>query len=163
LNTLNKSWGDARPNSGPKKGAKYAKTISKELAREALRQIVLREMEELVAAQIAQAKGIKYLVTRDRKTGKYVRVTEAMARARKLGPNEELIEVWEKDPSVQAFTDLMNRALDKPKEQEQQINLASRLDIVSILRQRQNRRSDSDVLNLPPVKRDGDDTAVRRQ
>ena len=33
--------GGARPNSGPKKGAKYAPTISKELAREALRQVVL--------------------------------------------------------------------------------------------------------------------------
>ena len=30
---------------------------------------------------------------------------------------EEIIEVWEKDPSVQAFTDLMNRTLDKPAEQ----------------------------------------------
>jgi hypothetical protein len=117
----------------------YAKTISKELAREALRQIVLREMEELVAAQIAQAKGLKYLVTRDRKTGKLVRVTKAMASARSLGPNEEIIEVWEKDPSVQAFTDLMNRALDKPKEQEQSLNIRSELDIVTVLRRRQDR------------------------
>jgi hypothetical protein len=30
---------------------------------------------------------------------------------------EEVIEVWEKDPSVQAFTDLMNRTIDKPIEQ----------------------------------------------
>jgi hypothetical protein len=31
----------------------------------------------------------------------------------------EIIEVWEKDPSVQAFTDLMNRTIDKPVEQVQ--------------------------------------------
>ena len=36
----------------------------------------------------------------------------------------ERLEVWEKDPSVQAFTDLLNRALDKPKEQEQEAALA---------------------------------------
>ncbi len=27
-----------------------------------------------------------------------------------------IIEVWEKEPSIQAFTDLMNRAIDKPAE-----------------------------------------------
>jgi hypothetical protein len=32
-----------------------------------------------------------------------------------------------KDPSVQSFTDLMNRALDKPKEQEQEIDLHAEL------------------------------------
>jgi hypothetical protein len=37
----------------------------------------------------------------------------------KLGDDEEIIEVWEKDPSVQAYTDLLNRALDKPAEQVQ--------------------------------------------
>ena len=31
--------------------------------------------------------------------------------------------MWEKDPSVQAFADLLNRALDKPKEQEQEVKL----------------------------------------
>lgn len=70
----------------------------------------------MLAAQIANAQGLKYLVTRDKKSGKFIRVTEAMARA-KSGDHEEIIEVWEKDPSVQAFTDLLNRALDKPAEQ----------------------------------------------
>lgn len=97
------------------KGYKTHKTIAKEAAREALRQIILQRMERLVDAQIAHAEGLKYLVTRDRKTGKFIRVTEAMAKA-KEGHNEETIEVWEKDPSVQAFTDLMNRAIDKPAE-----------------------------------------------
>ena len=55
LNNLKKRHGGARPNSGPKKGAKYAKTIAKEQAREALRAIVLRELEPLVQAQIAHA------------------------------------------------------------------------------------------------------------
>lgn len=115
--------GGARPNSGPKKGTKYAPTISKEAAREALRQVVLKHMDDMAAAQIAQAKGLKYLVTRQKSTGKFIRVTEAMAKA-KAGEeaDTETIEVWEKDPSVQAFTDLMNRALDKPKEQEQDVN-----------------------------------------
>jgi hypothetical protein len=99
------------------KGYKTQKTLTKEAGREALRQLVLRDMADLAAAQLANAKGLKYLVTRDKKTGKFVRVGEAMAG----NHAEETIEVWEKDPSVQAFTDLMNRALDKPAEQEQQL------------------------------------------
>jgi hypothetical protein len=79
-------------------------------------------MAPLLAAQLQNAKGIKYLVVRDKRGGKFVRVTEAMAKA-KQGSEEEIIEVWEKDPSVQAFTDLMNRALDKPAEQVQTIDL----------------------------------------
>jgi len=81
-----------------------------------------------VEAQIANAQGLKYLVTRDRKSGKFIRVTEAMARA-KQGDDEEIIEVWEKDPSVQAFTDLLNRYLDKPKEQEAEVAVKGTLRI----------------------------------
>lgn len=95
------------------KGHKTKKTIEKEAARAAIRQVILEHAESMLAAQIANAQGLKYLVTREKGTGKFVRVGEAMAKA-KQGQQEETIEVWEKDPSVQAFTDLMNRAIDKP-------------------------------------------------
>jgi len=124
---------------GKPKGFKAKSTIEKEAAREALRQIVLRELEELTAAQIAQAKGIRYLVTRDKKTGKFVRVGEAMAKA----SDEETIEIWEKDPSIQAFTDLMNRALDKPKEQEQEIKLTGEADLIEKLIAGRKRAADA--------------------
>jgi hypothetical protein len=119
--------GGARPNSGPKKGfnpktgTKEAPTISKEMAREALRQIVLREMDALVSAQIVNAKGLSYMVLRDKATGKFLRVGKDAAQHLKAGEQE--IEIWEKDPSIQAFTDLFNRALDKPKEQEQDVHI----------------------------------------
>jgi hypothetical protein len=122
--------GGARPGAGAKKGSKTAATISKEAAREALRQIVLREMDALVSAQIAQAKGLRYLVVRDKATGKFLRVSETMA---KLGDGEERIEVWEKDPSTPAFTDIMNRALDKPKEQEMELRLSGEADMIAAL------------------------------
>ena len=123
--------GGKRPGAGAKKGSKQASTISKEQAREALRQIVLEQMRELAAAQIANAKGIKFLVVRQKSTGKFVRVTEAMAKLKSGEQTDhEIIEVWEKDPSVQAFTDLMNRALDKPKEQEQELAVKCALRIL---------------------------------
>lgn len=107
---------------GRPKGRKSSSTLTKEAAREALRQIVLAEMRELAEAQIANAKGIKFLVVRQKSSGKFVRVTEAMAKLKSGEETDhEIIEVWEKDPSVQAFTDLMNRAVDKPAEQEQQV------------------------------------------
>lgn len=111
--------GGKRPNSGPAKGTKYAPTIAKEQARDALRQIVLEEMREMTAAQIAHAKGLKYLVARHKTTGKFATLTEEMMKtiAEGKNPEYEAIEVWSKDPSVQAYTDLMNRAIDKPAEQ----------------------------------------------
>lgn len=123
MKELKKGRGGKRPGAGMPKGYKTHKTIAKEAAREALRQLILQRMEQLVGAQIAHAEGLKYLVTRDRKSGKFIRVTEAMAKAKQGDGKEETIEVWEKDPSVQAFTDLMNRAIDKPAEQVQQLDV----------------------------------------
>ena|SRR3990167_2178621 len=100
---------------GYPKGRKRASTITKEQIRAHVQAKVAAALNPLVDAQLANAQGLKYLVTRDKKTGKFVRVTEAMARI-KQASHEETIEVWEKDPCVQAFTDLMNRAADKPIE-----------------------------------------------
>jgi len=120
--------GGARKGAGKPKGTRWRSTVSKEAARELVRQQVIQALGPLVTAQIENAQGLKYLVTRDKHTGKFVRVTEAMARA-KLGDTEEIIEVWEKDPSVQAFTDLLNRALDKPAEQVQAVAVEGELII----------------------------------
>lgn len=113
------------------KGYKLAKTLDKIAARELVREKVTAALGPLIDAQIAQAVGIKYLVTRDKKTGKFIRVTEAMAKQKTAGENEEIIEVWEKDPSTPAFTDLLNRAIDKPKEQEMEIRVSGALEVVT--------------------------------
>jgi hypothetical protein len=128
LKTLKKAKGGARPGAGRKPGGKNAATLSKEAAREVVRQRVLQDMEPLIAAQIANAKGIHFLVVREKSSGKFLRVGQG--RAEKLNPEEEIIEVWEKDPSVQAFTDLMNRAIDKPAEQEQAVAVKGTLRLI---------------------------------
>lgn len=113
--------GGARPNSGPAKGTKYAPTLRKEEAREALRVVVMRHMDDMLRAQIAHAKGIGHLYTRD-KNGKFTKI-ESVAQIDKLlteGVEDEDYWIFAKDPSVQAFTDLMNRALDKPIEMVEQ-------------------------------------------
>lgn len=119
-----KPKGGKREGAGRPPGTKNPSTITKEQARDAVRQAVIAEMAEMIAAQVSNAKGLKYLVTRNAKTGKFERVTkERMEQLLESQDAEtlETIEVWDKDPSVQAFTDLMNRALDKPKEQEAEI------------------------------------------
>jgi hypothetical protein len=101
--------------------------IPKRIAREIVRALITPHLAPMIEAQVAQAKGLKYLVARD-ESGKF----------RRIGPegleSGDHIEVWEKDPSTAAFTDLLNRAIDKPKEQEQEIivhnseELLARLD-----------------------------------
>ena len=130
--TLKKGPGGARKGAGMPKGTITAKTLDKVMAREELRRLVLLHMPDLVAAQVANAKGLKYLVVRDKTTGKFSRVTEALARQLE-GDSEVTIEVWEKDPSIAAFTDLMNRALDKPQEQQQDVRISGTLTLEQIV------------------------------
>ena len=105
------------------KGHKVANTLSKEMAREALRQIVTRHMEEMTEAQVAAAKGLKYLMARNKRGGEFKPVTREQIEGGILKREDTIIEVWDKQPSTPAFIGLMDRALDKPKEQEQTINL----------------------------------------
>ena len=109
--------------AGRPKGSKSRNTLAKEAARELVRQMVTAELEPLVKAQIALAKGVKFLVVRNTKTGQFVRTTKSRAARQKLKGDEEVIVVWERDPSTPAYLDLMNRALDKPKEQVQEVAL----------------------------------------
>lgn len=110
--------GGKRIGAGRPKGSPNAETISKAQAREALRVIVLEHMRAMVDSQVAHAKGLKYLVKRHKQTGKFEKVTEKELDNLLDGEESDRVtlEVWEKDPSVQAFTDLMNRALDKPSD-----------------------------------------------
>ena len=124
--------GGKRPGAGRKRGFRFPRTLEKEAARELVRQRVFQNLEPMLYAQMAHAQGIGHLFTRD-KHGKYTKI-ENMAAAEKLlaeGEQDRDYFIFMKDPSVQAFTDLMNRALDKPKEQEQVITITGELALVT--------------------------------
>ena len=87
------------------------KALAKAAIRELVRAMVSEHLVPMTEAQIANAKGLKYLVKRD-KAGKFQRIGPEGV----TGDPDEVIEVWEKDPSTPAFTDLLNRAADKPIE-----------------------------------------------
>jgi hypothetical protein len=117
LKSKSTGHGGSRHGAGKPKGHQATATLDKIAARDYVRRRVTDALAPLLDAQLANAIGLKYLVTRHKTTGKFIRVTEAMAR-QKRGAQEQIIEVWEKDPSVHAFTYLLDRALDRPKEQE---------------------------------------------
>lgn len=123
MKSKSRQHGGKRAGAGKPKGHQAQGTLDKIAAREFVRQRVTAALGPLVDAHLANALGIKYLVTRNR-AGKFIRVTEAMARKTR-GKDEELIEVWEKDPSVHAFTYLLDRALDRPQEQEIAVKVRS--------------------------------------
>lgn len=102
------------------KGYVTQKTIDKALHREALRAIVVEHLKPMTLAQVAHAQGISHFMLRDPNTGKFERLTDPdqiQAALNAEGAEEgSSFYIWTKDPSTQAYTDLMNRALDKPTE-----------------------------------------------
>lgn len=127
--------GGKREGAGLPEGFKYPATLSKEAAREALRTIVLREMDALVAAQVANAKGLQHFFLRDPKTGQFQKIEDAalIEAALNSGEKDSYYWIFTKDPSIQAFSDLMNRSLDKPKDQEQEITLKGDTPLIEAL------------------------------
>ena len=89
------------------------KTLEKEQAREFVRQYVTERLEPLLAAQIDKAVGIKHLMMLDTNTGrKFERVTGDAKQIDKALKTKTAFWIYTKDPSTQAFTDLLNRAID---------------------------------------------------
>ena len=115
------SHGGARPNSGRKVGYKFKSTLQKEAARELVRTMITERMGELINSQIANATGIQHFFLRDPVNGQFKRITDPDEIEAALNAEEaaegKTFWIFTKDPNVQAFTDLLNRALDKPAEQ----------------------------------------------
>lgn len=129
-----------RKTGGKPKGYKAPQTLEKLEAREFVRQAVTNALAPMLRAQIANAMGIGHIFTRD-KAGKYTKIEDEdeIDRLMVEGVEGETHWIFKKDPSVQAFADLLNRAIDRPKEQEQDINIRGSIDVISILKQRHDR------------------------
>jgi hypothetical protein len=134
--------------SGKPKGYKAPQTQTKEAARELTRVLVTASLKPMLQAQIAHAIGIGHLYTRD-KAGKFTKIEDEAEIDRLLaeGIQGEHYWIFMKDPSVQAFTDLMNRAIDKPREQEQEIRLTGEVHLIAMLLQGRQRAAK----RLPPA------------
>lgn len=112
--------------TGKNKGGR-PKGWDKERQRQKLREQFFQHQDAIVEAQIKNSLGIKYLVSRDRKSGKFSKLSAEQAESRLSDEawlaDNEIIEIWEERPNVQAFTGLADRALGKPTEHiEQEIS-----------------------------------------
>ncbi len=112
-------------------------TLDKIAAREYVRNRVMDELDPLLEAQFDNAKGISHFMLRDPETGQFKRLTdpaEIVAALNAPGAGEgSTYYIYAKDPSIQAFTDLMNRALDKPKEQKQEVEITGEPELIAAL------------------------------
>lgn len=114
--------GGKRPGAGGKRGAVYAPTRDKIAAREALRRLIDRHMERMCHAQVENACGIQHFFLRA-EDGTFTRVTDPEEITRALNGPVTGYRIFTKDPHTPAFTALLDRALDRPAEQSQDINL----------------------------------------
>src|SRR5215831_6208978 len=81
-----------------------------------MRQYVTERLPEYLDAMSDNILGIRHLMMRDPKTGKFERVTGDAKQIDEALKTKTAFWIYTKDPNVQAFTNLMNRALDKPSE-----------------------------------------------
>lgn len=116
---------------GRPKGSLNIETLDKLDAREAVRKLIMADIEPIIHALKAKAKGTPFLVYRDA-DGKFMRIAEADARKLK-GKQLERLEVWEKQPDVAAAQELLDRALDKPKQQPHEIKLTTDSELLEKL------------------------------
>lgn len=90
-----------------------------------MRQEITANLGPMIEAQTRHAIGLTHLMLRN-EDGTWSKAPAEITPDEMLavlnGPQERYY-LATKDPSTQAFTDLMNRALDKPKEQAADVNL----------------------------------------
>ena len=75
----------------------------KEQAREIAREIITRELEPLIEAQIANALGISYFLLRNKTTGKFEPISDPDKIEAAINAGEEYYRIYTKDPNVHAF------------------------------------------------------------
>lgn len=120
--------------SGKPKGFKAVKTLEKEAAREVVRAFVTAHMMPMLRAQLANATGIGHLFVRD-KLGQFSRVLDPdrIEELMREGRKGKTYWIFAKDPSVEAMKHLLDRALDKAKEQEIDVNVRGEAELVARL------------------------------
>lgn len=99
---------------GPQKGAKYKPTLEKAAAKELLRKLLMSKLEPVADALISRCIGVRYFVTRNKKTGKYELVTNPDQVVAALnGEDEQTGEFYTDKPETAAIREFLDRTMDK--------------------------------------------------
>lgn len=134
----------------PRKGAaSFHVSTVKDAARELVRQYITDKLGPMLQAQIAHATGIGHCYTRD-KHGKFSRVESAdrIDALLREGTEGEHYFIFAKDPSAVAFKELLDRALDRPKDQSKEIHVSGEVELSTRLTSARRR-----VFDVPPAPR----------
>lgn len=132
---------------GKPKGYKAPITIEKEEQRRIAAQLIAKRLEPIIEAQCDNAIGIKHFLKRDPKTGKFERLTDPAQIAAAM--NEEGAEegssywIYSKDPNPQSGKEMLDRLLDRSKEQEQELKITGEADLIAALYTGRTRASHS--------------------
>jgi hypothetical protein len=130
----NMGRGGKRAGSGLPRGYKFPKTLEKEAAREFVRTLITSGLKPLIQSQMVHALGIGHVYTRDKK-GKFSKIEDQDHIDRLVTEGTEGTDFWlfSKDPSAQSFKELIVYALDKPKEQVQEVHVSGSVELVGRL------------------------------
>ena len=113
-----------RPKGLPKTGGRQTgvqnhDTAQKKLDAEArlmaLRDLVSRELEGMVQAQVEHAKGVSYMVLRN-SDGTFTRATDEKQIDAACAVGASAFRIFTQAPNTSAFADLLNRTFGKPAE-----------------------------------------------
>ena len=110
---------------GPKKGAIFQKTLDKLAAREVARKIITAKLEPILSAHVLNATGAHYMLIRN-EDGTYRRAQSDADIDDALGRGGSAFQILTQQPNTQSMQTLLAYALDKPKEQEIDVNMTVR-------------------------------------
>lgn len=127
------SWENGKKGGRPK-GSKNHSTLAKEAAREYYRVRLMAEIDDIADAHISRCKGVRYFVTRNKKTGKYELVTNPDQVIAALNAEDENTgEFYTDKPDIQAIREALDRTMDRSKEQEQELKLTGEADLIAAI------------------------------
>lgn len=112
--------GDASRENGKLGGRPVGSLNPSTIKKLAIRNRFLERFEadadKIYDAQLASTLGTKFLVARDRKSGKFIPVNEEQTKVLIESGQADTLEIWERPPSASAFTALSDRSIDRPTE-----------------------------------------------
>ena len=98
---------------GRKTGSKNKATVEREHGLDVIKELVLKELGPMTEAQIAQAKGVKYMILRQ-PNGSYARATDVKQIDVACAIGAEAFEVFTAAPDTQAFRTLTEQSFGRP-------------------------------------------------
>lgn len=120
--------GGHRHGAGRPKGSRSKGFVAKEAAREALRLRLTAEIDTFADALVSRARGVRYFITRNKKTGKYELVTNPDQVVRALNAeNDESGEFYTDKPDVQAIREAFDRMVDRAPNPPEEVHVDGEL------------------------------------